>query len=135
VSTVIAVTENPTTVTSTETTTTIATATVTTVVSQQVTGLQGPIGPAGVIANSSLALEPELLIVGNIYRNSSNVVTSASVQWPDGTTGTYTSLSFDSATGAVNSYKITKGIATYTQPILTRNSDGAVTNRPGIVIT
>jgi len=83
----------------------------------------------------ALAQDPELIITGSITRNSSNVVTSAAVVWPDGVTGTYTSLSFDAATGAVNSYQITKGSATYTQPTLTRNSAGAVTNRPAIVVT
>jgi len=83
----------------------------------------------------ALAQDPELIITGSITRNSSNVVTSAAVVWPDGVTGTYTSLTFDSATGAVNSYQITKGSATYTQPTLTRNSAGAVTNRPAIVVT
>jgi hypothetical protein len=98
-------------------------------------GAQGPTGPAGIVNNSTLAMEPELLITGSITRNSSGVVTSAAVVWSDGTTGTYTSLTFDSATGAVNSYQITKGSAIYTQPTLTRNSAGAVTNRPAIVVT
>ena len=118
-----------------------------TVLSESVAGVQGPsgtngtngtngaTGPAGIIANTSIALEPELLIVGSITRNSSNVLTSAAVVWPDAVSGTYTSLTFDSTTGAVNSYQITKGSAIYTQPTLTRNSDGAVTNRPGIVVT
>jgi hypothetical protein len=95
-----------------------------TVASSQVTGLL-----------ATMAQDPELIITGSITRNSSNVVTSAAVVWPDATTGTYTSLTFDSATGAVNSYQITKGAATYTQPTLTRNSAGAVTNRPAIVVT
>lgn len=84
---------------------------------------------------TTLVQDPDLLVVGSITRDSSNVVTSAAVVWPDGVSGTYTSLSFDSATGAVNSYQITKGSATYTQPTLTRNSAGAVTNRPAIVVT
>jgi len=114
---------------------TIETTTQTVSIEVEVAGPQGGQGPAGVTANSSLALQPELLIVGAITRNSSNVVTSAAVVWPDGVSGTYTSLTFDSATGAVNSYQITKGAATYTQPTLTRNSAGAVTNRPAIVVT
>ena len=84
---------------------------------------------------ATLAQEPELIVTGSITRNSSNVVTSAAVVWPDGVSGTYTSLTFDATTGAVNSYQITKGSATYTQPTLTRNSAGAVTNRPAIVVT
>lgn len=87
------------------------------------------------VSNKTLALDPELLITGSIVRNSSNVVTSANVVWTDGTVGVYTSLTFDSATGAVNSYQITKGSQIYTQPTLTRNSTGAVTNRPAIVVT
>jgi hypothetical protein len=100
------------------------------------TMLAGSISPSKVTGLlATLVQDPDLLVVGSITRNSSNVVTTAAVVWPDGVSGTYTSLTFDSATGAVNSYQITKGAAIYTQPTLTRNSAGAVTNRPAIVVT
>lgn len=101
---------------------------------QGIKGDTGATGAAGIIANTSLALEPGLLITGTITRNSSGIVTTAEVVWPDSDTGTYTSLTYDTATGAINSYQITKGTATYTQPAMTRDSSGAVTNRPAIVV-
>jgi hypothetical protein len=83
----------------------------------------------------NLAKTPELIIDLVINRDSNGVVTTANVTWPDTVTGTYTTLSNDSTTGAVNSYSVTKGSTTYTQPTMTRNSLGAVTNRPAIVVT
>jgi len=83
----------------------------------------------------NLAQTPELIIIGTITRNSNGVVTSADVIFPDGVTGTYTSTAYDSTSGAVNAYTVTKGSTTYTQPTMTRNSLGAVTNRPAIVVT
>jgi hypothetical protein len=83
----------------------------------------------------NLAQTPDLIISGTINRDANGVVTTANVTWPDTASGTYTTLSNDSTTGAVNSYSVTKGSTTYTQPTMTRNSLGAVTNRPAIVVT
>jgi len=83
----------------------------------------------------NLAQTPDLIISGTINRDANGVVTTANVTWPDTASGTYTTLSNDSTTGAVNSYSVTKGSTTYTQPTMTRNSIGAVTTRPAIVVT
>ena len=92
-------------------------------------------GAISVVANAQAVKNPDLLIVGNITRNSSGVVTSADVIFPDGTPGTYTTLSIDPS-GAVNSYKITYGTAiTYTQPTITRDSNGAAITVPQIVVS
>lgn len=92
-------------------------------------------GAISVVANAQAVKNPDLLIVGNITRNASGVVTSADVKFPDGTPGTYTTLSID-ASGAVNSYQITYGTSiTYTQPTITRDANGAATYVPQIVVT
>jgi hypothetical protein len=85
------------------------------------------------------AKNPDLLIVGSIIRNSDGAATSADVVWPDGTVGTFTAdiLSTDFP-GAVDAYHITYGsptIRTYTQPAITRNTSGAATEVPQIVVS
>lgn len=85
----------------------------------------------------NLARNPDLIISGAVTRNANGVVTSAPVVWPDGTPGTYTTDTID-ATGAVNGYHITYGspaTKTYTQPTITRDSSGAATNVPAMVVS
>lgn len=93
---------------------------------------------AGTYANYvTLAKNPDTLIAGAVTVDTSNYVTSASVAWPDGTPGTLTITSRD-ATGAVLGYNITYGspvTKTYTQPTITRNTAGAATNVPQIVVS
>jgi hypothetical protein len=92
-------------------------------------------GAISVVANAQAVKNPDLLIVGTITRNTAGVVMSADVIFPDGTPGTYTTLSIDTS-GAINSYKITYGTSiTYTQPTITRDSNGAATYVPQIVVT
>lgn len=92
-------------------------------------------GAISVVDNRVAVKNPDLLIVGNVTRNAAGVVTSADVRFPDGTPGTYTTLAIDSS-GAVNSYQITYGTSiTYTQPTITRDSNGAATYVPQIVVT
>jgi hypothetical protein len=83
------------------------------------------------------AKNPDLLIAGAVTLDGSDQVTSAAVQWPDGTPGTLT-ITARHATGAVNAYNITYGspvTKTFTQPTITRNSNGAATNVPQIVVS
>lgn len=83
------------------------------------------------------AKNPDMVITGAINRNGNGAITTASVKWPDGTPGTFTSDLID-ASGAILGYHITYGsppTKTFTQPIVTRNSDGAVTNLPAIVVS
>jgi hypothetical protein len=83
------------------------------------------------------AKNPDLLIVGAITRNGSDVITSAAVVWPDGTPGAFATDAIDPS-GAINGYHITYGspaTKTYTQPTITRNSNGAATNVPQIVVS
>lgn len=86
-----------------------------------------------------LARTPDLLIAGVVTRNANDAATSAPVKWPDGTPGTYTATTLNATfLGAVDAYTITYGspvTATYTQPAVTRNANGAATNVPEIVVS
>lgn len=91
------------------------------------------------VSLAAAAKNPDLLIVGNITRDANQAVTSADVVWPDGTPGTFTALTLSTAfPGAVDSYKITYGspvTKTFTQPAITRNTAGAATTVPQIVMS
>ena len=83
------------------------------------------------------AKNPDLLVTGAITLDGNDLVTSAAVKWPDGSPGTFTITSRDS-TGAILAYNITYGAPvtkTYTQPAIVRNSRGAATNIPEIVVS
>lgn len=86
------------------------------------------------------AANPDSLISGAITRDANEAATSAPVIWPDGATGTYTATIVSTAfPGAVDAYTITHVLSgttlTYTQPAVTRDVVGGVTNRPAITIT
>lgn len=84
-----------------------------------------------------LAKNPDTLIAGAVTVDGNNLVTSAVVQWPNGTPGTLTITSRD-ANNAVTAYNITYGspvTKTFTQPTITRNAAGAATNVPQIVVS
>jgi hypothetical protein len=94
-------------------------------------------GNAAYVGLKQAAKNPDLLIAGAVTLDGSDQVTSAVVQWPDGTPGTLTITSRDS-TGAVLAYIITYGspaTKTFTQPTITRNTNGAATNVPQIVVS
>ena len=88
---------------------------------------------------ASLARTPDVLISGAVTRDANGAATSAPVVWPDGTPGAYTALVLSSAfPGAVDSYKVTYGspmTATYTQPTVTRDANGAAINVPAITVS
>ena len=106
------------------------------------TGGAGPLTSAALSATFATliqqAKDPDGIIQGAITRGATGAVTSAGVVWNDGATGTYTADSIDS-TGAVLGYHITHVVGatttTYTQPTMTRDGTGAVTNRPAIVVS
>lgn len=83
----------------------------------------------------NLAKTPDAIIAGNITRNAQEVVTSADVVWPDGTTGTFTTDSIGSL-NTIDAYHITRVISgvthTYTQSAITRDSSGAATAVPAM---
>ena len=96
--------------------------------------------PNGTYAgNLQLAQLLDPLLLGAITRDSNGAATAATATWPDGATGAYTALVVSSSfAGAVDSYSVTHVVGgvttTYTQPTLTRDSTGAVTNRPAMTV-
>lgn len=88
------------------------------------------------VYNKVIAADPDSIIVGDITRDVNGAATAAGVEWPDGTLGDYTAtvVSVDFP-GLVDAYTVTKGTITYTQPQVTRNADGAIINRPAIVVS
>jgi hypothetical protein len=92
----------------------------------------GAVISAGVV---QWAADPDLIIVGAITRDIDGAAIAAGVVWPDGVTGAYVGTPSTAFPGAVDAYTVTRGAATYTQPALTRDSNGAVTARPAIVVT
>lgn len=80
----------------------------------------------------------EAYTVLSATRNANNVVTSASVKWPDGTTGTFTATTINTTFNAIDAYTITYDsdpVKTITQSAVTRNSSGAVTAQPELTIS
>lgn len=81
----------------------------------------------------------DALLVGAITRDSNGAATSASVVWPDGTTGTYTATTVSTAfPGAVDAFTVTYAgstTKTVTQSAVTRDAtSGAVTTRPAMTV-
>ncbi len=75
-------------------------------------------------------------------RNGDEAIITASVQWPDGSTGTFTTDTFSSSfPGAIDAYHVTYvpigggTTLTLTQNLLTRDAAGAVTAQPALVVT
>jgi len=90
-------------------------------------------------SQATLARTPDSLITGTVTRDANGAATSAPVVWPDGAPGTYTALIVSTTfPGAVDSYKITYGspaTKTYTQPTVTRDTNGAAITVPAITVS
>ena len=84
-----------------------------------------------------LILAIPALTFTSITRNGNEAITSASVKWPDGTTGTWTTDTLSSSfPGAVDAYHVTYGsVHTVTQAAVTRDASGAVTAQPALAVT
>jgi hypothetical protein len=84
-----------------------------------------------------LSRDPSLLFTGAIVRDADGAPISASVTWPDGSPGVYSGTASTTWPGAINAYTVTKvgaPMRTFTQPAVTRDAAGNVTNRPPITI-
>jgi len=98
-----------------------------------VTSINGLVGAVSVegVDYRLLARDPWALITGAVtYTNGAP--TSAAVVWPDGVTGTYTGTPSTAFPGSIDAYTITHGTTTYTQPAVTRDTNGNITNQPAI---
>lgn len=72
-------------------------------------------------------------------RDSNGAITTASIVWPDGATGTFTTDTASTAfPGAIDAWHATHVVGavtkTITQTAVTRDADGAVTAQPAITI-
>ena len=79
---------------------------------------------------------------GNCYtltsatRDSDGVITTATVSWPDGSSGTFTTTSKNAIWLVIDSYTIThvdSGL-TATQPLVTRDANGNIVAQPAITV-
>lgn len=85
--------------------------------------------------NLQLARTPEAVFSGAVTLDANGAPLSAPVTWPDGVTGTFTGTPSPTFPGAIDSYTITHGNQTYTQPAVTRDTAGAITNQPPITVS
>lgn len=97
-----------------------------------VTSLNGKTGAADTY--KELARTPEALFVGPITLTA-GAPTSAGIVWPDGTTGVYTGTPSATFPGSIDSYTLTYGTRVYTQPTVTRDTAGNITNQPAITVS
>lgn len=96
------------------------------------TSITGPLSDQQLIAY----VDGESYHVLTAQRDSDEIVTNATVLWPDGTYGVFTRLSKNTSIPAINSYSVTytNRSITITQPTLSRDSAGAATNVPALII-
>ncbi len=91
------------------------------------------------IALLGKSIDPLSIASGTITRNASDAPTSFAVEWPDGTAGVYTGIPSVAFPSAIDSYTLTyvgtSGTKTFTQPTVTRNASGYITNRPKVTMT
>ncbi|MDT0171006.1 hypothetical protein [Pseudarthrobacter sp. BRE9] len=97
-----------------------------------VTSINGRTGAIDTRLND--ARTPEAMFTGTITYVA-GAPTSAAVVWPDGTTGVYTGTASTAFPGSIDSYTLTHGTQTYTQPPVTRDTNGNITNQPAIVLS
>lgn len=86
----------------------------------------------------SLAANPPMLFSGAVTVDANGAPVSASVKWPDGTVGVYSGTASVTFPGAVDAYTVTYASTptlTVTQPAVTRNASGQVTNSPSLTIS
>lgn len=97
-------------------------------------------GAVAEVSFVSLAQSLDEIIVGTITRDANGAAISATLAWPDGGTGVYAATQVSTAfPGAVDAYTCTYVLGgvtrTFTQPPVTRDSNGAVINKPAMVVT
>lgn len=101
--------------------------------SATVTSINGATG--AVDTNLQAARTPEDYLTGE-RTLTDGAVTLADFEWPDGTTGVFTGTPSVAFPGSLDSYSITYGTTrTYTQPTVTRDANGDITNQPAIVLS
>jgi len=97
-----------------------------------VTSINGQTG--AVDTYTQLARDPSQLFVGAVTYTD-GAPTSAAIVWPDGVVGVYTGTPSVTFPGSIDSYTLTHGTTTYTQPAVTRDASGNITNQPAITVS
>lgn len=71
-----------------------------------------------------------------VTRDYLGIVSSATVAWPDGSAGTFTSTSKNLVWLTVDAFTVSHATSgkTATQPAVTRNSDGLTTTQPAVTV-
>lgn len=71
-----------------------------------------------------------------ITRDSDNVVTTATAKFPDGSAGTFTTVTKNTTWLAIDAYTVshTDSGKTVTQSAVTRNNAGAITTKPALTV-
>lgn len=103
-----------------------------------VSSLVGLLGGAGVSdAQLKAWTEAGSYEPTSITWDSDGVVTTATVQWPDASAGTFTTTTKNTTWLAVDAYTITHADSsqTVTQAAVTRDSNGNVTTKPALAIS
>lgn len=100
---------------------------------QTVTSINGQTGAVTLdgMDYKLLARTPEAMFTGTITCTNGAPV-AAAIIWPDGVEGTYAGTPSATFPGSIDSYVLTHGTTTYTQPAVTRDSAGNITNQPAI---
>lgn len=103
-------------------------------------GTPSPISPLPSVSDVVLGWAvAEAYSLLSVTRDVNDAIVTASIQWPDGVMGTFTtdvaSLTFS---GAIDSYHVTYGsptIHTFTQPLITRDINGFILDQPALVVS
>lgn len=90
------------------------------------------------LALVQLAREPSQLFAGDVSPDDYGAPLSAVLAWPDGVAGVFSGTPSADFPGALDGWTVTRVGAptvTFTQPTVTRNASGHITNRPPITMT
>lgn len=69
-------------------------------------------------------------------RDANDLVTTATVKWPDGSAGTFTTVTANTTFLTIDAYTVSHTLSgkTVTQAAVTRNANGAVTVKPALTV-
>lgn len=101
--------------------------------------LVGDAASAGALATSALLkawVSSDAYELLSITRDGNDVITSATVKWPDGSAGTFTATTINSTSHLIDAFTVTHTASgkTVTQAAVTRNADGFPTAYPALTV-
>lgn len=92
-----------------------------------------------ILTNLKIWAYAQAFAVISATRNANNVITTASIVWPDGATGIFTAVTINTTFNTIDAWHAThilSGVTkTVTQTAVTRNSSGAVIAQPVLTIS